>query len=367
MKNCAVLDIGSSKITAIVGDRGVNKTFLIKARRDFEYDGFESGVFFDTEQLKSILFSASSFILSSARNIDTVYVGVPGDFTQVIVKESQISFKKKKKITENDLESLYDSAFVIPSTKTTLINRSAIVYELDDYRRLANPIGNVSGILKGKLSFVLLSNYLIDLVKPCLISGGFENIEFTSTALAEAMYLIEPETRDRIVMLADVGYITTTFSIIQGDGILFQSSFNYGGGYITASLIGQFEMGFKDADSLKKRVNLSKEMTGPCSVINLENGQYFDCEQVTVAVERSLDELSEELSNAIDKSEYVIPEYVPLKITGGGVAYIRGAKERLANKLGINVEVVTPSVPMMDKPTESSVLSLLDLALNQND
>ena len=28
-KSCAVLDFGSSKITAVIGERGVNKTFII--------------------------------------------------------------------------------------------------------------------------------------------------------------------------------------------------------------------------------------------------------------------------------------------------------------------------------------------------
>ena len=33
--------------------------------------------------------------------LDTVYVGVPGEFTQVMVRDSQISFSKKKKMKTN--------------------------------------------------------------------------------------------------------------------------------------------------------------------------------------------------------------------------------------------------------------------------
>ena len=43
-KQAAVIDIGSSKITAIVGERGINKTFIIKAKYTYEYDGFADGV-----------------------------------------------------------------------------------------------------------------------------------------------------------------------------------------------------------------------------------------------------------------------------------------------------------------------------------
>ena len=56
---------------------------------------------------------------------------------------------------------------------------------------------------------------------------------------------------------------------------------------------------------------------------------------------------------------------MPLSITGGGIAYIRGAKEHVSGRLNMAVEVLAPSVPLMDKPIRSSILSLLDLAINQ--
>ena len=57
-KQVAVIDIGSSKITAVIGERGINKTFVIKGRYSFEYDGFENGVFFELSRLQSALYVA---------------------------------------------------------------------------------------------------------------------------------------------------------------------------------------------------------------------------------------------------------------------------------------------------------------------
>ena len=52
-KQVAVFDIGSSKVTAVIGERGINKTFVIKGRYSYEYDGFADGEFFDgAEYLK---------------------------------------------------------------------------------------------------------------------------------------------------------------------------------------------------------------------------------------------------------------------------------------------------------------------------
>ena len=365
-KQVAVIDVGSSKITAVVGERGINKTFIIKGRFSYEYEGFENGTFFDVEEVKKIFFKIAESIKKALRGkIETVYVGVPGEFTTAVLKDSQISFSKKKKITEEDVETLYDSAFIMTSTKHTLINRSAVVYELDDFRRLAYPVGAISEILNGKLSFILCSNYFIEIAKSALVAGGINNVECVSSALARALYLVEPETRDRIAVLADVGFITTTLTIIQGDGILYQNSFGYGGGYITAALVEKYNIPFDVAEDLKRKVNLSYTSSSNLDVLEGINGEYYPINEVKAVVLSSLDYLCEKLSASLEQSGFIVPEYVPLMLTGGGITYIRGAKEHLSNRLGSILEVVAPKVPLMDKPTESTLLSLLDLALEQ--
>lgn len=367
-KRVAVIDVGSSKIRAVVGERGINKTFVIKGSFTFDYDGYQDGVFFNTEQLKQVLYFAAEKIKKVLRGaVNTIYVGVPGEFTQVLVKESQISFPKKKRITDADVDALFDAAFVIASTKYTLINRSAVVYELDDVRRLAYPVGQVSEILKGNLSFSVCNNYFIEAVKPTLIGQGFENIEFVSSMLAEALYLIDDETRDRVSVLVDVGYISTTFAIIQGDGIVYQKTFNFGGGYISAALVELFGLDFSAAENLKKKINLSRLVDGENDLIECDDGKCLPMQDVQNCVIVVLDELCEQISQAITESKFEIPEYVPILVTGGGIAHVRGAKEQVSSRLGMQVEVVAPKVPLMDKPTVSNLLALLDLALGQQE
>ena len=366
-KQVAVIDVGSSKITAVIGERGINKTFVIKGRFSYDYDGYVDGAFFDEDKLKRILYSVGDRIRKETHGeVKEVYVGVPGEFTKVFVKDSQISFSKKKKIKEKDVDALFDSAFVISSSKYTLINRSAIVYELDDFRRLANPLGSTSEILKGKLSFVLCSNYFIDIVKPILESAGIIKVECVSSDLAQALYLVDAETRDRIAIIADVGHISTTVTIIQGDGLLYKDTFSYGGGYITAEISQNYSIDFDLAENLKRQVSLTS--ISPSSGVNLiygDNGQYYSADEIKELVLKSLENLCESLSESLENSGYSIPEYVPIMITGGGITYVRGAKEHLSGRLGAIVEVIAPKVPLMNKPTESAVLSLLDLALAQ--
>ena len=357
----AVLDFGSSKISAIVGDKEINNTFLIKARKDFEYDGYQERAFFDVDKLKLVIKNAVEYLRSVLGNDFKIFVGVPGEFTEIIVKDCQISFPKKKKIEEKDVDALYDSAFVISSKKYSLINRSAVLYELDDYRRVINPIGSVSSIIKGKLSFVLCDNVFIDLVKGVFDALGVGDYDFVSTSLAEAMYLLDGSTRDRVAIIVDVGYISTTFSLIQGDGILYQKSFAFGGGYVTAMITQEMEVDFCDAEELKRKVSITRDYEKDFDLVSLDVGKYYKAQKISEIIKSSLDNLCEELTACLDGCGYVIPEYVPLFLTGGGVNFIRGAKQHVSSRVGISCEYLSPSVPLMDDPTYSSILSLISL------
>ena len=66
----------------------------------------------------------------------------------------------------------------------------------------------------------------------------------------------------------------------------------------------------------------------------------------------------------LDLSQYEIPENISYSLTGGGISYIRGAKEILAEKFARPVEIAVPPIPQMEVPAWSSSLGLLDLAIN---
>lgn len=364
----AIIDIGSSKISAIVGEKGINKTFVIKLNKQYDYEGFSSGEFFDKDKFCELLNTiANELRIFYHNNLDCVYVGVPGDFTELLVKESQISFPKKKKITNIDVETLFDNAFTLQSANYSLINRSSIVYELDDFRRVANPVNYVSEILKAKLSFVICKNYFIECVEPIIKESGIKKVEFVSMPLAEALYLVDADSRDRLAILLDVGYITTTLSIIQGDGLIYMKSFDYGGGYITASLCDRFSIDFEDAENLKRKANLSSfnKNGDNYDVIEGADGVFYNVGDVKSTIFGSLDSLCESVSNALNDFKMTIPDYVALQITGGGISFLRGAKEHVAGRLNMSVQIAQPQVPLMEKPTMSSILSLLSISLNQ--
>lgn len=366
-KGVAVIDIGSSKMSSFIGERGVNKTFVIKGYKEVEYSGYVTNEFLDVRETVSALKQMADNIKVSSNAVKKVFVGVPGGFTKNVVRDSQLSFSKKRKITDKEINMLYDAGLEAKITGAKVINRSAILYELDDFRKTPAVFGEISATLKGRVSYVLCSDYFIKIVGDTLKKCGFNEVEFISVPLAESLYLIDFETRDRLAILLDVGYISSTLTIIQGDGILYQRSFDFGGGFITAALTEAFDIDFDLAEKLKRKATISvvSSDSDNYEIIHGDEGLYFNKNKVKQTILESLDKLAEEIGVSISNSKINLPEYASLMITGGGVCNLRGAKERLSDMLNMVVETVVPNLPFMDKPTCSSYLSVLNLALEQ--
>ena len=54
---------------------------------------------------------------------------------------------------------------------------------------------------------------------------------------------------------------------------------------------------------------------------------------------------------------------MPIYLTGGGISYIKGAKDYMQEVLNRKIIVVSPWPPQLDSPELSSIIGLLDTAL----
>ena len=106
-KDVAILDIGSMCMTVLVAERGVNGTFKIKGKGEAEYGGFQKGEFLEPDQVKyAIGLAIANAETSYGTKITDVYVGVPGEFTSVICRDTVINFTRKKKINRKVKEKV---------------------------------------------------------------------------------------------------------------------------------------------------------------------------------------------------------------------------------------------------------------------
>lgn len=370
-RSVAVLEIGSQKVTCAVCMRGVNGTFVIKSLVEKEYEGFENGHFFDNKSISSAVFSAIHETVKNVRSrITTLYVGVPGEFSTVHTRVDTVAFTRKKRISERDIEELYKRTELKPKSDYVITDVKAVEFILDDSRRVLHPEGQVASKMCGYLSFMLCTKEFVRLITEICKTAGVKDVKFVSESIAEALYLFSDDERESGRVIVDVGYLTTNVILTKGCGVLRQEAFSFGGGYITLALMDKLDLESLDtAESLKRKINLGYmiDAEGKYRIMIDDDVLSVSLQKANFTVRFKIDELAEKLNDIFDDWKKEMSDDMPVALTGGGLCYMRGAKEDLALKLNKPVYGIAPSVPSLAKPDSSALLSVLDYVLDSCD
>ena len=365
----AILDFGSSKITVLIGERGVNDTINVKGFGASKYAGFGNGEWVKPEELGEAINKAITAAESnSGIKITHLYVGVPGEFTAVDCREVNVALPKRRKINDNDVLALMDAGDDFDQSVSEVINIQPIYYNLDNDRRVLQPVGVISSKLGGVLSYITAEVRFSGFIRKILADMGIASVEYVSSVLAESLLLFDETERDNTAVLIDVGYFTTSVAVIRGDGILSLGSFSLGGAHITGDLAEALGISFTDAENLKRKVVLSINASdNDIYEIGGDNGvKTLSASLVNEIVIHRVFVIGKMVEKCLEMCKYETPDYIPYSLTGGGISYIRGAKDVLSQKLGRNVEVVTPRLPQVNKPDMSSSWGLLDMVIKND-
>ena len=365
-RSVAVLEIGSKNVTCVIAQRGVNGTFIITSVAEKKYDGFDGGKFFSKKSVSEAIMSVISETSKNVRmRISDLYVGVPGEFSTVRTQNHTLAFNRKKRIGKKEIRELYNWFTLDKSSDYVITDVSAIYFELDDSRRVLHPQGAKTYKLTGYLSYMLCTKEFQHIVGNTCRTVGVKNIHYISESLAECDYLLNEQQKEYPRVLIDCGYLTTNVCVAYGGGVLFQKAFSYGGGYITASLIDAFDIGLDFAEKLKRTINLGFDVKSTEKYTVTLNDDFIvvPIEKANLTARACLDELAGQISNLLTEWHIECDRNVPAALTGGGISYMRGAKELLASRLDSGIFIVVPPVPAMNLPDKSACLSLLDRAL----
>lgn len=372
LKNCvAVLDVGSSAVTVLVGERGVNETLNVRYVAKNEYSGFSEGSFFDRNQLEAAVLSGIKSVKDALKtNVTEITVGVPGAFIRLENRKYKLVFNKKKKISAKDAEDLLLAGQSLVETEGyEIITRSDIYYALDDNRKVFDPVGEKSSMLGGYLSYTLCEKYFTDELRGILKKAQIKNVDFVFEGLAESLFLFDERSRDNPSLIIDAGYITSTAYINFGNGIVAKHSEDFGSGLIAFGIVKSFGISPSVADKLQRMLNLSlTRQSEQTYKIETKNGyEEYSVEEVNAAAIEALDAYAENLEAFIEENSHKVKSGFGFYITGGGLSYIRGIKEYFSTKFGVPVEILRPKIPSYGKAEDSSELGVLYYALREKE
>ncbi len=370
----AILDIRSNEISFLLGSKGVNDTFVITGNHTEQYEGYsvEKGFYDEDSFHRAVNIAITSVRQNYEGNIDEIFVGVPSGFISVYTKGHTNAYPSKRKITAQDIEALFESGQSELMASGQCIRRSAMYLTLGDNRKYfsaSDLYGVATTMLKGALCYYFVEDGFYDKVKEFLKDMGFSNIRFVPSTLAQATYLMPQKKREGYAFLLDIGFLTSSVSVIYGNGIVHEESFDCGVGTILTSLMRDLDVDY----ALAEEILASADISGVSVQRDLEWGseqhdRSFPVWQINEVIKEGLDVLCENVAAFFAKyyKDKVATGLTvnPIGITGEGIGYIKGATEQIASRLNRRTEIIYPDLPYYDKPAFSSKISLLDMALS---
>ncbi len=367
----AILDIGSLSLVTLIGENGVNGTLNIMGKGEVTYAGFQNAEFLEPENLKfAIANSISNAEMSSDSKITEIYLGVPSEFCSCVTKSISLSFPRAKRISSFDIENIFKIGNNFKQEPNySLINNSVIYYELDGGKRVIDPEGLKSKKITGQISYILALKSFLSIIKSIFSELKISIRGFVSSALAECLYLFEPRVRDKYVLLADIGYITTSVALSRGNGLLFLSSFSMGGGYISSDLSQCLKISFNEAKRLKHKIVLGWNANDN-DTYEVEGEEFMKTYPAKISNEIVLarvEMICDYISKCLDKCAYDLPEFLPIHITGGGLTGMRGVVNVMSKRLGRQIIKLGSKNFPSTQPFDTSEEGLLYVVLNMQD
>ncbi|HHX49778.1 MAG TPA: hypothetical protein GX709_05275 [Clostridiales bacterium] len=359
-KKISIIDVSSGQIRLALIDTKYSNAYLY--HKALPYEGYQDGEFFDVQEL----FSKISSLIKECEettfiSLDEILIGVPGEFTSVVCQHVDYDLGVRRKVNDKDVAFLFETGRDSLNEENQIaISTAPIYYLLDDKEKVINPIGKNVNKLSGLISYVLCEKSFIKLFDSIAQSNGVK-FNYTSSILAEVMFLIPENVRDQGVIFVDYGYISTTVNYVQGDGIVYSISFSLGSGNIAADLTIVNEIPFEHSLELLKKVNLNiKPITEDEYVIFIKKDNYaYNMRIVNEIVLARLEDIAAIMEKAINMCPSNIPQSVPVIITGAGLGTMIGIKEVFSKILNRQISFVAPSIPQLNKYSDSSLAALI--------
>ena len=364
-KTIALLHFGGTTLSVTVASRGTGGAFIIHSRSVREYGGIISGEFVDSvENLAAVLIDAIREVRRSVKiKIDKLYIGTPHSFCDCDVRSESLNFEKPRKITEKETMGLVQSAEYYDNTRT-VINRSAVFYRVDDGRAIIDAAGSVAKKVEARVSLITTSNNFVDIVRFCLVGSGFRRIEFISVALAEDLYFIEEEVRDRTAVMISCEMFSTAVSVCCGDGLMFLKSFEQGIAHVINDVSIVLGTNFAIANSLVNEAVISVKTTENDNYEIHCDGQKkkFGAALVNDIIKSRMELMADHIVRLFVNADQNLLANNPVYICGGNIDAVGGARDFFGKAIGTHITGCVCPLTKQNKGSELTINALLNMA-----
>ena len=248
------LDIGTTKIVAMVGDKNEFGKVEILGVGKSKSLGVHRGVVNNiTQTIQSIQQAVEEAKLVSGQEINEVVVGIAGQHIRSLQHSDYITRTNSQEvISQEDVERLIQQVYklvMLPGEE--IIHVLPQEFKVDGQAEIKEPIGMYGGRLEANFHVVVGQVTSIKNIGRCVKSAGLSMGNITLEPLASSEAVLNQEEKEAGVALIDIGGGTTDLAIFK-DGIIRHTAvIPFGGNVITEDIKEGCSIIEKQAELLK--------------------------------------------------------------------------------------------------------------------
>lgn len=263
------LDIGTTKVSAVVGEYDENDMLQITGVGESPSFGLRRGVVINIEStLKSVNAAIEAAEQMAGREVDSVVTGIAGGHIEGLNSRGVVAVTGKgREITQIDVDRVIDAAkaVVIPMDREVLhvIPQEFIV---DDQGGIRNPLDMIGVRLEAEVHIITGSVTSAQNLIKCINRAGFTVDDIVLQSVASSRAVLSRDEQELGVLLIDLGGGTTDVLLHVDGAPYYTSVLPIGGAQVTSDLSIMLKTPMESAEAIKKE-------SGCCYAALVEEGE----------------------------------------------------------------------------------------------
>ncbi|MCH9698914.1 MAG: cell division protein FtsA [Gammaproteobacteria bacterium] len=252
-KNIIVgLDIGTSKVAAIVGEVNLDGDVEIVGLGQSPSRGLKKGVVVNLETtVNSIQRSVQEAELMAGCDIKSVYVGIAGSHIQSLNSHGIVAISNKE-VSQSDVDRVIDSAraVAVPADQK-ILHVLPQEFVIDGQEGIKEPVG-MSGIrLEAKVHIVTGGVSAAQNIVKCIERCGLKVEDIVLEQLASSMSVLTDDEKELGVCLVDIGGGTTDIAVFTHGAIRHTAVIPIAGDQVTNDIAVALRTPGQNAEEIK--------------------------------------------------------------------------------------------------------------------
>ncbi|QSP96171.1 cell division protein FtsA [Marinobacter salinisoli] len=246
------LDIGTSKVVAIVGKRKMDGTIEVVGIGSHPSRGLKRGVVVNIETtVQAIQRAVEEAELMAGCRIHSVYAGIAGSHIKSLNSHGIVAIRDRE-VTQADIDRVIDAAqaVAIPADQK-ILHILPQEFVIDNQEGIKEPLG-MSGVrLEAKVHLVTCAVNAAQNIEKCVMRCGLEVDDIILEQLASSHAILTEDEKELGVCVVDIGGGTTDIAVFTGGAIRHTAVIPIAGDQVTNDIAMALRTPTQNAEEIK--------------------------------------------------------------------------------------------------------------------